>query len=480
MQFWMTPLSGLEVAAFLQLILAVSLVIVWLKDGKPKLLWLAAGYVMLAMTLFLPYPGQGATLPDKVFVHGRAWAGVSSFALLIILFGVTNHIFAGGKIISKWWWAVLFLPLLCLLLVLLFGLPMTRWLANVCVSIAVIGLGFLCLIAGYKEKITGYYGAWLACWAVPAVLWLSYSQDLLPAVTRTLLTLPSLLLGISLLVGTLQRRQNKLEDEVRLRGGIEEQLRHLNTSLEDKVEQRTADLRHMLIGLESFNRSVSHDLRGPLGGMATLARMAAQALARGDADLVTRALPDIARQAESMHRMVNSLLQLAHVSDCHFSSTLIDAQALVQEIVNDLATANPALPIREAIQMKDLPTSMASDKDLLLAVFMNLIGNALKFAKPGQLPRVDVMVVETAGHELTFCVRDQGIGFDPERADKLFEPFQRLHGIHVDGHGIGLSIVQRAIERLGGRIWVQAAPNEGASFYFTLPVLPQRLMSAQA
>jgi signal transduction histidine kinase len=474
MQFWTTPPSGLEVAAFLQLILAISLFMVWLKDRKLKLVGLAVGYVMLAVTLFLPYPEQWQPLPNKMFEQtGRTWAAVNSVALVIILWGVISHLSTGGKKIATWWWGVLLLPLLGFLAALLLALPITRLFANVCVSVSVIGLGFLCFHAGREEKITGFYGAWLACWFVPVIIWAGFFQDISPLITRTLLTLPSLLLGISLLVGTLQRRQNKLEDEVRLRGKIEEQLRQLNASLEDKVEQRTSDLRHMMIGLESFNRSVSHDLRGPLGGMATLARMAHDALGKGDISLVTRALPEMARQAESMHRMVNSLLQLAHVGDCHLSSTLVDVQALVEQMVKDLAIAHPDLPIQNVVQIKSLP-SIASDTDLLLPVFVNLIGNALKFAKPGQLPSVEVFAMESSRHEITFCVRDKGIGFDSEKADDLFQPFQRLHGSNVDGHGVGLSIVQRAIERLGGRIWVQAAPNEGASFYFTLPVLPQR------
>lgn len=473
MQLLTTPPTGLEVAAFFQLILAISLLIVWLKDRKLKLVWLAVGYVMLAVTLFLPYPEQWQPVANKIFVQGRSWAGVSGLALLVILSGVISHLSAGGKTVAKWWWGVLLLPVLCFLGALLLAMPITRWLANVCVSLSVFGLGVLCFATGYKEKITGYYGAGLACWAVPVIIWIAFLQDMPPFVTRTFLTLPSLLLGISLLVATLQRRQSRLEKEVLLRGKMEEQLRQLNASLEDKVEQRTSDLRHMMIGLESFNRSVSHDLRGPLGGMAALARLASDALEKGDSGLVTRALPDIARQAESMHRLVNSLLQLAHVSDCHLSSSLVDIEALVQQVVDDLAMTHPDLPIQEIVHVRLLP-SVASDKDLLLPVFMNLIGNALKFSKLGQLPSVEVLLAEKSDYELTFCVRDKGIGFDPNKAEELFKPFQRLHCGKVEGHGVGLSIVQRAIERMGGRIWAQAVPNEGASFYFTLPVLPQR------
>jgi len=473
MHFWTTPPTGLQVAAFFLLILAISLLMVWLKDRKIKLVWLAIGYLMLAATLFLPYPTQWQPLPNKLLVHDPSWAAFSSSALLIILFGLLSHLSAGGRTIARWWWGVLLLPLLCFLGALLMGIPTTRWFANACVSISVGGLGVLCFTTGYKEKITGYYGAALACWMVPVTIWTAFLLDMLPYVTRTFLTLPPLLLGLALLVATLQRRQVKLEKEVLLRSKMEEQLRQLNTSLEDKVEQRTADLRHMMVGLESFNRSVSHDLRGPLGGMATLARMANDALQKGDADLVTRALPDIARQAESMHRMVNSLLQLAHVSDCHLSSTVVDTQALVQQVVDDLGITNPGLPIQASVRINALPHA-ASDKDLLQPVFMNLIGNALKFSKPGQLPSVEVFMAETSAHELTFCIRDNGIGFDPDKAEELFKPFQRFHGSKVEGHGVGLSIVQRAIERLGGRIWAQAIPNEGASFYFTLPVLPQR------
>ena len=113
--------------------------------------------------------------------------------------------------------------------------------------------------------------------------------------------------------------------------------------------------------------------------------------------------------------------------------------------------------------------AVAADADLLHAVLYNLINNAVKFTRERSDGRIDIDAA-AAGDMLTVCVRDNGVGFESSRAVALFKPFSRLHGAGYEGSGIGLSIVRRAVERLGGQVWAESSPGQGARFFFTLPL----------
>ncbi len=245
------------------------------------------------------------------------------------------------------------------------------------------------------------------------------------------------------------------------------ELQQLNASLEQQVEQRTAHLQEMVVGLESFNRNVSHDLRGSLGGIAGAARLADVALERGDAAIARRALPLIAEQAETSTRQMAALLALAQVGDARVQRREVDLRTLVEGVVQRLRTelTGQALP---TIDVDELPTVNA-DPDMLQRVFANLIGNAIKFTRDaGESGRVEIGGVSLPGH-VELYVRDNGIGFDATAVQTLFKPFSRLHGGQFEGHGVGLSIVRRAVERHGGRVWAEARPGQGATFRFSLP-----------
>ena len=117
-----------------------------------------------------------------------------------------------------------------------------------------------------------------------------------------------------------------------------------------------------------------------------------------------------------------------------------------------------------------LPT-VNGDPELLRQVFSNLIGNAIKFSNRSQRPQVEVATLARDGEQV-FIVRDNGVGFDPAAAQRLFKPFQRLHDRSYEGFGVGLSIVKRIVDRHGGRVWAEGQPGQGASFYFTLGTPP--------
>lgn len=467
MQYLVNPLTGCEVSAFVQAVLALAFLSVWLKDRERGLIWLAAGYALMAASVFTPMQMPG----EALHVKSRHWVGFNLLGLIVLAIGLVRHLRIMSPKLQQTLLMLLILPLMVMVTYLVAGVPLTRMALVSVITFSALVMSVMCLVAGRQERVNGHYGAALALLAVPVVCWVTFLLRSEPGVFRTLVALPGLPLGLALLISTLQRRQRALELQVGLRAQAEDNLRKLNASLEEKVSQRTADLRSMLSGLESFNRSVSHDLRGPLGSMASLARMANKALSNGDVSLVQRVLPDMAKQSEALHRMVNSLLELARVSDLHLKLNPVDLQQLVTQVVADLALANPEVPVKASVQIGPLPQA-ASDSDMLVPIFVNLIGNALKFAKPGEAPKVEVGVMPAqAAHEMTLFVRDHGMGFDEARSAELFKPFTRLHGQVVEGHGVGLSIVSRAVDRLGGRVWARAKPGEGACFYFTLPKL---------
>ena len=232
--------------------------------------------------------------------------------------------------------------------------------------------------------------------------------------------LPLSVLGVTLLTTGLLRAQRHAARALVEREHAQAQLRAAHESLEHRVAQRTAELRENIDGLESFNRSVSHDLRTPLGGIVGVARLGRQALAASDAAEAQRMLDLIESQAVNSVKLVEALLALARASDATMNLREVDTGPLVARRGGSLPTpAAPQIAVAPAMPTVD------ADPELLRQVFANLIGNAIKFARRRASPHVDV------GHllagEPVFFVRDNGVGFEPDAAQRLFKPFQRLH-----------------------------------------------------
>lgn len=312
------------------------------------------------------------------------------------------------------------------------------------------------------------HGLVLAALALyPAVLLAVLSGAFDVKAMRYLVIVPVTVLGVTMLATGLLRAERHSRDELQRRRGAEDALRALNESLEQRVAQRTRELHEVVAGLESFNRSVSHDLRGPLGGIAGVARLATEALARGDLVAVQRLLSAVVVQADASSQLVAALLALARVGQTELAPQPIDLNRFVRETLAQLDLADPAAAA-VPVQVGPLP-AVAADPALLRQVLVNLLGNARKFARQAQQPQVEVGSEPGAvGGAPVFYVRDNGVGFAADQAAGLFEPFRRLHGGQFAGHGIGLSIVKRIIERHGGRVWAEGRPGEGATFRFTL------------
>lgn len=321
-----------------------------------------------------------------------------------------------------------------------------------------------------REPARGHGLVLLALLTYPVAVALMLLGHVPRDLVRYVIIVPSVMLGMTVLTTGQMRERAAAQAEVQRRRTAEAELRRLNDSLELRVAERTAELSSMVAGLESFNRSVSHDLRGPLGGMANAARLAQQALDQGRHDDVQRMLGLLEGQAESSAALVTSLLALARAGSDDLNPCALDTAAVVGESLAQLRSGPQggvtAVGADCKVTVLPLP-AVTADPGLLRQVFVNLLANAMKFSCGVEQPQIEVGALTQQGQTVLF-VRDNGVGFAASSARRLFEPFQRLHDGRFQGSGVGLSIVKRIIDRHGGRLWAESAPGQGATFFFTL------------
>ena len=240
---------------------------------------------------------------------------------------------------------------------------------------------------------------------------------------------------------------------------IEAEMRRMNAELEERVAQRTDEL-------EAFTYSVSHDLRGPLRAIDGYSAMLSEVVGPGLEGRGRHYLDEVRRTVRQMNALVDGLLALSRLDRQELIREPVFPASVVMEVVSAVLEPDPER--RVTITAGYLPPCCA-DRAMLRQVYANLIGNAVKFTRDAPEPRVEIGTV-TGGTETAYYVRDNGVGFDMAEAERIFKPFQRLHGAgRYEGSGIGLATVDRIIRRHGGRIWAESAPGEGSTFYFTLP-----------
>ena len=245
----------------------------------------------------------------------------------------------------------------------------------------------------------------------------------------------------------------------------EQAMRHLNADLEQRVADRTAELKAANQELESFSYTVSHDLRAPLRAIEGFSRILEQEHAETLPEASRHLLGRVHHNVEVMSRLIEDLLQFSRLGRQDLNRATIPLRAVVDECLAELGDV--IARSKAVVRVGDLPPAYA-DSQLMARVFENLIGNALKYSRNANPPVIEVGSVEVDG-ELCYFVRDNGVGFDMRYAHKLFNVFQRLHSAsEFEGTGVGLAIVQRIVQRHGGRAWGEAKPGEGATFYFTL------------
>ena len=243
----------------------------------------------------------------------------------------------------------------------------------------------------------------------------------------------------------------------------------------DATARRLAATEAALQSLErlqaSFAHGVSHDLRAPLRAIDSFSALLAEHLDGGLDDTARDYLARIRGASMRMARLIDALLELSRAMRAELRSAPVDLDLLVDWAHAELADANPDVAHDARIDVQPGLRALG-DERLLRQLVNQLLGNAWKFSRGGPV-HLEV-TGERAGDRMVLRVHDHGIGFDMQYADKLFEPFQRLHGADQGGgDGIGLAIVRCVAERHGGRAWARSAPGQGSTFYVELPAVPE-------
>jgi len=257
-----------------------------------------------------------------------------------------------------------------------------------------------------------------------------------------------------------------LRERIQATSHDEAEIRRLNAVLEARVEERTSALQETIAELETFNYSVSHDLRSPLGAILNFAAILSEDYGETLDASGREYLQRITSGAAGVVSLMDGLLAFSRSGREELHKARVDVQRLVRELCDEQRAARGEGSCK--FEIGELPPAYA-DPSMVRLIFSNLISNACKFVRNGESPSVEIGA-RTEGADVVYFIRDQGIGFDMRFAEKLFGVFERLHASdEYEGHGVGLAIVARLARRHGGRAWAEGALGKGATFYLKLP-----------
>ena len=245
-----------------------------------------------------------------------------------------------------------------------------------------------------------------------------------------------------------------------------EELRRRNLQLEKQVTELTRQLQEAARDLENFSYSISHDLRAPLRAIDNFSSILLSEYGDKLDTEGRRLIGVVRRNAARMGNLIRDILAFAHAGDRALILADIDLQALLDDVIEEL---KPSFAGRQVQWSLGPLPHITADTALIRKVWINLLANAIKFTRPREIARIGIEA-RVSGSEVICCVKDNGVGFEPEYGHKLFGIFQRLHDTEeFEGTGIGLGIVKRSIDKHGGRVWAEGTPGSGAAFYFSLP-----------
>jgi two-component system sensor histidine kinase/response regulator len=252
----------------------------------------------------------------------------------------------------------------------------------------------------------------------------------------------------------------------------EQEIGALNAELEQRVVTRTGELEAANKELEAFSYSISHDLRAPLRAINGFSRILIEEYAPELSADALAYLDKVSHNAHYMGQLIDGLLTFSRLSRQPMQKRRVPTEEIVRRALDELVPEQAGRQVN--ISVGELLPCQAN-RTLLQQVFVNLISNALKFTQRREVATIEIGCRQADG-EVIYFVRDDGVGFDMRYADKLFGVFQRLHSAEdYDGTGVGLALVQRIVNRHGGRIWAESAVDQGATFSFTLAAAPLAL-----
>lgn len=244
-------------------------------------------------------------------------------------------------------------------------------------------------------------------------------------------------------------------------------LERTNTELEQRVTERTAQLRGLNEELEAFSYTVSHDLKAPLRGIDGYSQLLEEEHSQQLNDEGRQFLGRIRRGVAQMGDLISGLLDYSRMERRTMEHQRVDIPALVAQVIEGYSADIDSTRVRLSLRLE--PMVLQLDREGMAVVLRNLVGNAIKFSRATEQPEVEIGARNEDGRRILW-VRDNGVGFDMKYHDRIFGIFQRLQRAEdYQGTGLGLALVAKAVQRMGGRVWAESQPGQGATFFLEFP-----------